>query len=112
MAPPPPHRTAPHRTALRTQGTSSIVNGLHAGFLESDLAFEANVWNGIPNGGEYYITGSFFCHGYIPDVLDVNPNEELVTDPSAEGRFLLCVCHIYCGLSELVGWLVGWLVVL
>ena len=79
MAPPPPHRTAPHRTALRTQGTSSIVNGLHAGFLESDLAFEANVWNGIPNGGEYYITGSFFCHGYIPDVLDVNPNEELVT---------------------------------
>lgn len=71
------------------QGTSSIIHGLHAGFLQSDLEFEANVWNGIPNGGEYYITGSFFCHGYIPDVLGVNDDEELVTDPSAEGRFLL-----------------------
>ena len=47
-------------TVTSLQGTSSIVNGLHAGFLQSDLEFEANVWNGIPNGGEYYITGLFY----------------------------------------------------
>jgi large repetitive protein len=42
------------------QGTSSVVNGINAGFASGDLTFFTNRWNGASNAGEFTINGTFF----------------------------------------------------
>ena len=42
------------------QGASGQIEGIEQGFLDGDLAFTANHWNGSHNRGEFLVDGTFF----------------------------------------------------
>jgi Zn-dependent metalloprotease len=41
-------------------GQDSSINGIGLGYSNGDLAFQANRWAGLGNGGEFEVTGTFF----------------------------------------------------
>lgn len=47
-------------TIAGIEGYGGTVNGIHQGFFDSDLVFEANMWNGSFDTGEFQVTGSRF----------------------------------------------------
>lgn len=47
-------------TITSLKGSDGTVFGIERGFAEGDLTFSADVWRGIPNDGEFYVTGTFF----------------------------------------------------
>jgi VCBS repeat-containing protein len=46
-------------------GIYTTVQGIEAGYNESDLTVAANVWNGTANDGEFGVSGSYFKVGPI-----------------------------------------------
>ena len=42
------------------EGTSDVINGIRSGYISGDISFEANMWGGAENTGEFGVTGSFF----------------------------------------------------
>ena len=47
-------------TITGMQGIDTIIEGVGAGYLSSDLAFAANQWNNQFNDDEFAIAGTFF----------------------------------------------------
>ncbi|WP_459554672.1 cadherin domain-containing protein [Lacunimicrobium album] len=46
-------------TVTLLKGTSSTIQGIASGYLNSDLTITPNNWNGTANTGEYHLTGTF-----------------------------------------------------
>ncbi|MCB0072510.1 MAG: hypothetical protein KDE20_13670, partial [Caldilineaceae bacterium] len=47
-------------TIISLQGMLSDRHGIQAGFVDGDLVFHANRWNGADNAGEFQVDGSWF----------------------------------------------------
>ncbi|MEL6109738.1 MAG: Ig-like domain-containing protein, partial [Planctomycetota bacterium] len=47
-------------TITSLQGMEGNIGGINSGFLSGDLEFLANRFNGLPNNGEFAVTGTFF----------------------------------------------------
>lgn len=47
-------------TIASLQGATGQINGIDQGYLDGDLTFTVNIWNGSPNPGEFLIDGTFF----------------------------------------------------
>ena len=47
-------------TVTSLDGTDSTIDGIAAGYIDGDLTFTANFWNGSTNPGEFGVTGTFF----------------------------------------------------
>lgn len=58
-------------TVTSLQGTSSTIDGIEAGFDNSDITFTANFWNGGTNAGEFGVEGTFFSYGSSVQTIDI-----------------------------------------
>ena len=53
-------------TVTLLKGTSSTIQGIASGYLDSDLTITPNNWNGTTNTGEYHLTGTFIT--FMPTI--------------------------------------------
>lgn len=47
-------------TVESLQGKSGTVFGIQQGFIDGDLSFQADRWDGVGNNGEFEVTGTYF----------------------------------------------------
>lgn len=47
-------------TATMMNNEDGEISGIKAGYINGDIAFQPNFWDGSPNDGEFGVTGTFF----------------------------------------------------
>jgi hypothetical protein len=48
-------------TIKSLEGETGVFDGVELGFIDSDLDFFANRFNGVGNSGEFEVTGTYFA---------------------------------------------------
>lgn len=61
-------------SVLSLEGQTGSINGIASGYVSGDLTFQADVWNGLANDGEFIVIGNWFTAG------DLNTDS---TDPKS-----------------------------
>ena len=56
-------------TVTSLSGQSGEQDGIAKGYQSGNLVFTANMFAGVPNGGEFYITGTSFAPNTLVEVL-------------------------------------------
>ncbi len=78
-------------TVTSLEGTSSVVNGIEAGYTSGDLVITANVWNGAVNAGEFGADGTFFANNpgsVLTSITPVNFGIAVTDDATGEGYIM------------------------
>lgn len=81
-------------TIQSLQGASGQVNGIYQGFLNSNLTFIANQWNGTANAGEFTVSGTFFQVNLENTITGIGPvNSGIAVDDNATGAGYILFSH-------------------
>ena len=75
-------------TITSLSGESGFENGIVKGFVESDLAFFANRWNGTGNGGEFQVVGTYFKSELPTNVGSVGDGVAVFDDATGTGYLM------------------------
>lgn len=71
-----------------TAGQNSLVHGIRVGYANGDLAFQANMWAGTANAGEFGITGTSFTPNDVasPVTYEVYVRDSTMVTAATNGQ--------------------------
>ena len=85
-------------TVISLAGQNSTLNGITYGYASGNLSFEANVYGGVSNPGEFYLTGTSLTT-HSGGAVNYHPIIRHGFSPIGYHRFSAIECHRFSAIG-------------